>query len=450
MAFQFTSVQLVELTDLINSENYDDAFRMAANWAEGGEGVDATSILWFRGAADINQGVGPFSEFVRTYAAKQYDIRFGEELNNDQLQEISDLIMKVVLDHVIATKMVPPADYLAAVDGQLAAQQYFAGDQAASSASVLFLALGNSTPFYNTIINDEPGNTYDLLAAIEAGFLALGNISDWSAAIPETLEAISQNTSGIFYTVGNIVSAVDASNSLLANAYGPSLILSQILANNIFLGTINNGDVLEGTSEGDIIHGEAGDDTIIASGGLDIIDGGTGTDVVDFSNYIGGDWLYVELATNSDLTTQVTGFADPIGDTARSDLYNIEKIIGSANNDKFLVNSVSENLVSLDGFDGLNDELIFANLDHGITLIETSDYITIIDNAGVPRESEVKFINFEKIIGTNYADVIYSYAGTGDDTVDGGADNDEYFYTLDDANPSPVKTTTTRLHFLMN
>ena len=42
-------------------------YRALADMADGQDGVDPYSIVWLRGAADVNESVGPESEFIRGY-----------------------------------------------------------------------------------------------------------------------------------------------------------------------------------------------------------------------------------------------------------------------------------------------------------------------------------------------------------------------------------------------
>src|SRR4051794_15952571 len=39
--------------------------------------ADASAWLWFRGATQVNQGIGPFSTFIREYTKEQYHFRTG-------------------------------------------------------------------------------------------------------------------------------------------------------------------------------------------------------------------------------------------------------------------------------------------------------------------------------------------------------------------------------------
>lgn len=72
--FVYSGDQLSQIRDLVSAGNLPAAYRLAANFAEGGDGVPQASILWMRGAANINENVGSESAFVRQYTAAQYDL----------------------------------------------------------------------------------------------------------------------------------------------------------------------------------------------------------------------------------------------------------------------------------------------------------------------------------------------------------------------------------------
>lgn len=48
---------------------YAAGYRYAADLAKGGEGVDPKSISWMYGAAQVNEGTGFYSQFIRGYGA---------------------------------------------------------------------------------------------------------------------------------------------------------------------------------------------------------------------------------------------------------------------------------------------------------------------------------------------------------------------------------------------
>lgn len=56
--FTYSEDQLSQISALITNGNFPAAYRLAASFASGGEGVSQASILWMQGAANINENVG--------------------------------------------------------------------------------------------------------------------------------------------------------------------------------------------------------------------------------------------------------------------------------------------------------------------------------------------------------------------------------------------------------
>jgi hypothetical protein len=63
--FAYNEDQLDQIRALVTSGNFPAAYRLAASFASGGEGVSQASILWMLGAANINENVGNEAAFVR-------------------------------------------------------------------------------------------------------------------------------------------------------------------------------------------------------------------------------------------------------------------------------------------------------------------------------------------------------------------------------------------------
>jgi hypothetical protein len=70
--FIYTEDQLSQIRGLVTAQDYPVAYRLAASFAEGGEGVPQASSLWMRGAANINENVDSDNTPVRRYTAASY------------------------------------------------------------------------------------------------------------------------------------------------------------------------------------------------------------------------------------------------------------------------------------------------------------------------------------------------------------------------------------------
>src|SRR5688572_14308192 len=108
MAFAFTQEQIDELIDLKAAGRFAEAYTKIYTWSSVSSGgtlrphpeIDAASWTWFWGAKDINAGIGPFSDFIRTYTATQSQIRFERNLSASEMQSISNLIAEIGRAHV--------------------------------------------------------------------------------------------------------------------------------------------------------------------------------------------------------------------------------------------------------------------------------------------------------------------------------------------------------------
>lgn len=127
--FEFSVEQKAQIQDLLDAGDFPAAYNLAADMAEGGQGVDQASIIWMRGAAQINAGQGPFSLSIRSYTQAQYVARYGAGGDTDALiQDASDTIAGNVLGQILSTGHVPSLAVIAQQDAQLAAQLLFGGD----------------------------------------------------------------------------------------------------------------------------------------------------------------------------------------------------------------------------------------------------------------------------------------------------------------------------------
>lgn len=54
--FVLTDTQKARLQDLVAVNNFAEAYRLVATWAEGQPGADPRTIVWLRGAAELGSG----------------------------------------------------------------------------------------------------------------------------------------------------------------------------------------------------------------------------------------------------------------------------------------------------------------------------------------------------------------------------------------------------------
>jgi hypothetical protein len=83
------------------SGRYYETYRLIAQLSEGRAGVSNESVVWMYGAADVNQGVGSYSQLIRDYTSKQYQLRYDQALPSSSLQDASDDIARKVISDIL-------------------------------------------------------------------------------------------------------------------------------------------------------------------------------------------------------------------------------------------------------------------------------------------------------------------------------------------------------------
>ena len=410
MTFQFTQSQLNDIDLSFSADEYAEAYRKAADYADGQVGTDAEVIAWLRGAADVNEGVGFSSSFIRGYTMAQYEARTGEALTAAQLQASSDNIAYAVISDILTNGTLPDLQTIANFDALHAAQDLFGGDAGGWAGNPLFLGLGEVGPL-NVNVLETAGDTYDALAMAKFMF-SLGHIDDWEG-LPNTF------FSGLYHSL-TVASGIAATNSLLATAYGGRLPAVETVPANIILGRVADGDVLAGTSGRDFINGGGGDDTITGSSGADILDGSTGVDAVSYADSAA---INVIIKYESASTAHYTGSVT-VGIGEISTLFSIEAIVGSNNDDYFQIQSPTSAVdeLSLLGGGG-EDTLSTFYLSDNLAFDMANNILTI-------GSTEISAYGFEAFEGGEGNDTVL--ADSTATSVKGGA-GDDYISLVSDA-----------------
>jgi Ca2+-binding RTX toxin-like protein len=186
-------------------------------------------------------------------------------------------------------------------------------------------------------------------------------------------------------------------------------------------------DRLIGDLGSNILEGGVGDDVLIGLAGADTLIGGEGNDTADFSG------------SSAAVIVALDGSTGVGGDAAGDSLSSIEYLVGSAFTDRLTGDASSNTLIGGSGDDVLVGRLGSDRLDGGAG-IDTADYalstsaIVVDMNGAVSRGGEAEgdvLIDIERVIGTDYADVIRGsnsddllIGGLDDDTLEGRAGND--------------------------
>lgn len=380
--FEYSNDQLSQIRDLLSAGNFPAAYRLAASFAEGGDGVSQSSILWMRGAANINANVGSEAAFVRQYTAAQYLARFGTALDLELIQSVSNEIALRVLGDILRNRTVPSIETIAQSDALPAATGIFQGDPGGWAGNPLFLFLGHSAELTNNVL-ETPGDTYDALAMIKF----LGETGSWADKLGNALSATMGAGS-----LSTVVSGAAQTDAFLRAAYGGVLPSLQVASSQVVLGRVDVGSQLDGLTTGEFMRGGRFDDTLKSSAGNDVIDGGGGRDIADYSDASGSINVTVKFAqSTANFTAGVTGAA---GIDA---LFGIEEIVGSSNDDLYQVQSFPTltGQLTLDGGGGIDQLSAFYLL--GVT-------VSTMDGTLVSGSNTVAIKNFERFEGSNRAD----------------------------------------------
>lgn len=402
--FAYNEDQLSQIRALVTNGSFPAAYRLAASFASGGEGVSQASILWMQGAANINENVGSEAAFVRQYTAAQFEVRFGVALDLNVIQDVSNKIAGTVLEEILRTGTVPSISTIAQDDALPAARDIFRGDPGGWAGNPLFLFLGHSAAFTNNIL-EVPGDTYDALAMIKY----LGATGSWASNLANAFGATMGTGS-----IATISAGVSQTDTFLRAAYGGIGTSFQVLSSQVILGRVDIGSTLNGLSGGEFMRGGRFDDTLKSSAGDDVMDGGGGRDIADYSNASGPLNVTVKFEhSTANYTAGVTGSA---GIDA---LFGIEEIIGSNSDDMFLLRSFPTltGQLTLDGAGG-TDQLSAFYL--------PSVTINIANGSLTSGGNTIAIRNFEKFEGTNGGDTFVLIGN--EERVDGraGADTVDY------------------------
>ncbi|AZV25947.1 calcium-binding protein [Pseudomonas syringae] len=172
----------------------------------------------------------------------------------------------------------------------------------------------------------------------------------------------------------------------------------------------NGADTLIGTSGDDEINGLGGNDLIMGGAGADKIDGGAGTDTVDYSASAAG--------INIDIRHTVPGRPGIGGDSEGDTLFNVEKVIGTAFNDTFSIETIG---ATFEG--GAGDDVYILNTGNA----------TVIEQSGGGND-EVRTNYYFQQLNANVERLTYTgtsaftgYGNASDNIITGGIGNDNLF-----------------------
>ncbi|WP_085577836.1 MULTISPECIES: calcium-binding protein [unclassified Pseudomonas] len=178
----------------------------------------------------------------------------------------------------------------------------------------------------------------------------------------------------------------------------------------------SDADFMGGTQDNDELYGLESDDRLWASAGSDLLDGGEGFDAADYGLMQAG--VSVDLRETLATVTKADGSVDT--------LVNIEKVIGSSNNDT-LASSVAG--VTLEGAGG--DDIYIIDSE-GVTIIEEErggydELRTSVNTMKLdPFLEKLTFTGTGDFKGYGNAQMNVIVGGAGNDVLCGGDGGDQF------------------------
>jgi Ca2+-binding RTX toxin-like protein len=177
-------------------------------------------------------------------------------------------------------------------------------------------------------------------------------------------------------------------------------------------------DHLIGDATANIFEGGSGDDVLTGLAGADTLIGGDGADTADYSS------------SGAAVIVALDGSIGAGGDAAGDSLSGIEYLSGSVYNDRLTGDSNSNTLIG-----GNGDDVLIGRLGSDLLIggagLDTADYtlstsaIVVDMNGAISRGGEAEgdvLLDIERVIGTDYADVIRG--SNNNDVLVGGLEDD--------------------------
>ncbi len=439
MSFIFTPQQKQSIALLRDAGDYVGAYNKVLEYisdvdAQGEQtpkvGVSGSVWLWFKAAVQINSNIGQMADAIRDYTALQGQVRNGVPFTEMQLNAASNAVANAVLGDIVDDSVLPDIAAIAQNDASQATEISLNVNRAAWSGNPFFLLLGHNASFTANLL-ETPGDTYDLLASMYCGQeTGLGAVNTWGQGLYDIWQSISSNDIGLWATLGLVSSTMQQSSDFVGAAYSANLPLTAIASSNIILGRVTQDDVLSGTFQDDYIHGGGGNDTIYGSENDDILDGGEGKDVADFSAYL--DSLIFEIDTKPSQAEYIGSASEGMLSLTESEMFNIEQITGTLQNDDFRIIHIHNNL-TLDGGGSNSDRLSFEDFSQSVVVSLTGELVYVNGESMAVK-------NFEHVIGSMYNDGLtgnsaantleggegedYLVGEAGNDSLDGGDEDD--------------------------
>ncbi|WP_437383493.1 hypothetical protein [Inquilinus limosus] len=351
-------------------------------------GVDLPVYLWLEGAVKINRDDGAFAHYIRTFTARQYEIRNGSLPPDWETREqaISDKIIENFVKTLMgvdlladpnarlsdvppAAAVVPTIHQVGLVDGGAGAAMGFADASTTGlsnyspwAGTSLFVKLGDPSFFEDCLLTlgrnqyKQETGTYDLISHAQVtlelknlGFVAhtllSGEFDIYLQLIPigtdDSIRMSAKAQAFFEKAYGDDVWAIRIGDSILNDFVGG---LEATLGSRAYrIGTIHDDagkKALKLDPRNIVVHAGAGDDEFVAPTGWGsvggrllgptVLDGGDDLDSIDYSALIGG----VRLAFDDEGAFGWRAVAHRLsGIGPRDAIYNVETFVLTDRND---------------------------------------------------------------------------------------------------------------------
>ena len=216
----------------------------------------------------------------------------------------------------------------------------------------------------------------------------------------------------------------------------------------------NFNDTIIGSSSDDVLHGEGGDDTVLGGAGDDFVYGGIGNDVLKGNtgndeiwggagadHILGGDGDDIMYGEDGDDLIN-SGIGNDTVDGGNGD----DRLFGLDGNDT-LIGGIGDDILT----GGNGNDILFggagADVLNGGAGTDTTSYalattavtLSLTTGGTAGDATGDSYISIERVLGSNYDDIILGssatdrlYGRTGADTLSGGAGNDFLYGNLGD------------------
>lgn len=278
------------------------------------QGVERSTWLWVRGAADVNSNTGYFANFIRSFSAIEYKARTGQDLAPGALDRASNDIARRFLDDSLRLGL-PTILRTGEFDAGGIANGVFSSGPGAFQPNELFQSTGDYAPWPGTLLfaylgvdqffkswilkQGEPeryqvGDTYDLISMLQAVPQLRPGVSDAFGAWQNLRYILSNNNLGAPATEALMQRLAADTDEYLNSFYGLGTSGALRVGNGLFpvgfleqanfglfglsvraqVGTLGGdgaggtgGEIVSDQSARRLINAGKGDDTVAVKGG---------------------------------------------------------------------------------------------------------------------------------------------------------------------------------------